>query len=139
MEGARVNEFTCGLRDSFIAGGTDLVEVVYMKFFSMSRQKLTVEQLFPSVRRPWRGCRRKKTTTSCIFSSRTPTRIFTEVLPMFDPLSMMQREITVENRASEQAARVMAMQSANGNALVKLLSEELQLEYKQTASAEHHH
>ena len=30
MEGVRVNEFTQGLRDSFIAGGTDLVEVVYL-------------------------------------------------------------------------------------------------------------
>ncbi len=41
-------------------------------------------------------------------------------------LSTMQ-ELTLENRASEQAARVMAMQSANDNA-GKLL-EQLQLEY----------
>ena len=39
----------------------------------------------------------------------------------------MMQEITVENRASEQAARVMAMQSANDNA--QKLLEELQLEY----------
>ena len=41
-------------------------------------------------------------------------------------LSTMQ-EITIENRASEQAARVMAMQSANDNA--HKLQEQLQLEY----------
>ncbi len=41
-------------------------------------------------------------------------------------MSTMQ-EITVQNRASEQAARVMAMQSANDNA--KKLFDELQLEY----------
>ena len=51
--------------------------------------------------------------------------IFNEVLPMF-VLSTMQ-EITIENRASEQAARVMAMQSANDNA--KKLLDSLQLEY----------
>ena len=37
------------------------------------------------------------------------------------------QEITVQNRASEQAARVMAMQSANDNA--HKLFDELQLEY----------
>ena len=41
-------------------------------------------------------------------------------------LAVMQ-DIFTENRASEQAARVMAMQSANDNA-TKLL-EQLQLEY----------
>ena len=51
--------------------------------------------------------------------------IFNEVLPMF-VLSSMQ-EITIENRASEQAARIMAMQSANDNA--KKLLDSLQLEY----------
>ena len=54
-----------------------------------------------------------------------PNSIFNEVLPMF-VLSTMQ-EITIENRSSEQAARVMAMQSANDNAH-KLL-DQLQLEY----------
>ena len=37
------------------------------------------------------------------------------------------QEIFCENRASEQAARVMAMQSANDNA--KKLLDQLQLEY----------
>ena len=51
--------------------------------------------------------------------------IFRSVLPMF-LLSVMQ-EVFTENRASEQAARIMAMQSANDNA--KNLLEQLQLEY----------
>ena len=125
MEGARVNEFTQGLRDSFIAGGTDLVEVVYMKFFSMSRQKLTVEQLFPVSQEAVAGDVAEKDDNRLYIFEPDPNRIFNEVLPMF-VLSMMQ-EITVENRASEQAARVMAMQSANDNA--QKLLEELQLEY----------
>lgn len=41
-------------------------------------------------------------------------------------LAVMQ-EVFTENRASEQAARIMAMQSANDNA--KKLLEQLRLEY----------
>ncbi|WP_369694841.1 FoF1 ATP synthase subunit gamma [uncultured Muribaculum sp.] len=51
--------------------------------------------------------------------------IFTSVLPLF-VLAVMQETFT-ENQASEQAARVMAMQSANDNA--KKLLDQLQLEY----------
>ena len=54
-----------------------------------------------------------------------PNSIFNEVLPMFVQSTM--QEITIENRASEQAARVMAMQTANDNA--QKLRDELQLEY----------
>ena len=39
----------------------------------------------------------------------------------------MTQEVFVENRASEQAARVMAMQAANDNA--KKLLDQLRLEY----------
>ena len=53
------------------------------------------------------------------------TTIFRAVLPLY-MLSVMT-EIFTENRASEQAARVMAMQSANDNA--KKLLEQLRLEY----------
>ena len=51
--------------------------------------------------------------------------IYNEVLPLY-VLSSMQEAIC-SNRVSEQAARVMAMQSANDNA--KELLDELQLEY----------
>ncbi len=51
--------------------------------------------------------------------------IFVSVLPMF--LLAVVQEVFTENRASEQAARIMAMQSANDNA--KKLLEQLRLEY----------
>ena len=53
------------------------------------------------------------------------TTIFDEVIPL-SVLASLQESIC-QNRASEQAARVLAMQSANDNA--KKLREELQLEY----------
>ena len=96
-----------------------------MKFYYMSRQKPTFETLFPiSGETLLEGSDSNVSTGMCIFEP-DANSIFNAVLPMF-VLSTMQ-EITIENRASEQAARVMAMQSANDNA--KKLLEGLQLEY----------
>lgn len=128
MEGKKVNDFTLLLQNSFLSGELDLVEVVFMSFKSMSRQVLTAEQLFPITEEAISGqegnAAKSEENRLYIFEP-DPNRIFNEVLPMF-VLSSMQ-EITIENRASEQAARVMAMQSANDNA--KKLLDELRLEY----------
>lgn len=124
MKGERVTEFTKSLRDSFLKGELDMVETLYMSFRSMSRQSLTVEQLFPVTEKVLTGDVEADDNQLYIFEP-DANSIFNEVLPMF-VMSTMQ-EITVQNRASEQAARVMAMQSANDNA--KKLFDELQLEY----------
>ena len=117
--------FTKKLRDAFLAGELDIVETVYMNFRSMSRQTLTTEQLFPVTEKMLTsGAEGEEDNRLYIFEP-DANSIFNEVLPMF-VMSTMQ-EITVQNRASEQAARVMAMQSANDNA--KKLFDELQLEY----------
>lgn len=128
MDGKRVNDFTLALQADFLAGRLDWVEVVYMKFYSISRQRLTTEQLFPvdgQALADAGASADKKTANELYIFEPDANRIFNEVLPMF-VLSTMQ-EITIENRASEQAARVMAMQSANDNA--QKLLEGLQLEY----------
>lgn len=125
MDASKVTEFTLSLQEAFSKKILDRVEVVYMKFQSMSRQTLTEEQLFPVSSSALLGNESEKDANRLYIFEPDPNRIFNEVLPMF-VLSTMQ-EITIENRASEQAARVMAMQSANDNA-TKLL-EQLQLEY----------
>lgn len=125
MSSATVDRFTDSLRTSFLNKEYDLVEVVYMKFHSMSRQRLAVDTLFPVSAETLLSDSGKKTDNKLYIFEPDPNSIFNEILPMF-ALSTMQ-EITIENRASEQAARVMAMQSANDNA--KKLLEELQLEY----------
>lgn len=125
MPGEVVTGFTKKLRDAFLAGELDIVETVYMNFRSMSRQTLTTEQLFPVTEKMLTsGAEGEEDNRLYIFEP-DANSIFNEVLPMF-VMSTMQ-EITVQNRASEQAARVMAMQSANDNA--KKLFDELQLEY----------
>ena len=121
-----VNEFTEGLREKFSDGTYDQVETVYMRFISMSKQRPKSETLFPVSPEMTANVEAdKKDDNKFYLFEPDPDSIFNEVLPMF-VLSTMQ-EITIENRASEQAARVMAMQSANDNA--KKLLEELQLEY----------
>ena len=122
----KVNEFTGGLKEKFGNATFDQVQTVYMKFVSMSKQIPQMETLFPvSPEIKGNGDHDKKEDNKFYLFEPDPDSIFNEVLPMF-VLSTMQ-EITIENRASEQAARVMAMQSANDNA--KKLLEELQLEY----------
>lgn len=125
MSGEKVTEFTKELRDSFIDGGLDLVEVVYMSFISMGRQRLATDRLFPVTEDVLVSESAGQDDNQMYIFEPDANSIFNEVLPMF-VMSTMQ-EITVQNRASEQAARVMAMQSANDNA--KKLFEELQLEY----------
>lgn len=125
MKGERVNEFTHSLRDQFLKGTVDRVDVVYMKYLSMSRQRLTSETLFPVSEESLAAETETGDENQLYIFEPDANSIFNQVLPMF-VLSTMQ-EITIENRSSEQAARVMAMQSANDNA--KKLNEELQLEY----------
>ena len=91
----------------------------------MSRQVLTHEILFPVSEETIAGEARDTDDNQLYIFEPDANSIFNELLPMF-VLSTMQ-EITIQNRSSEQAARVMAMQSANDNA--KNLLEDLQLEY----------
>ncbi|MGN0236621.1 MAG: ATP synthase F1 subunit gamma [Lepagella sp.] len=125
MKGEQVNAFIESLRRSFISGETDRIDVVYMKYKSMSRQILTTEPLFPISEKALLEDASEVNDNQLYIFEPDANSIFNEVLPMF-VLSTMQ-EITIENRSSEQAARVMAMQSANDNA--KKLLEELRLEY----------
>lgn len=129
MEGATVNDFTLGLQSDFTGGKLDRVEVVYMKFYTIGRQRPKADTLFPVNSDDLSGQAVQKSAGlhSDILYIFEPdaNSIFGQVLPMY-VLSTMQ-EVTIENRASEQAARIMAMQAANDNA--KKLLESLQLEY----------
>ena len=125
MEGGTVDSFTNSLRKDFENGVFDVVEVVYMKYLSMGKQVATVDPLYPVSREALEGEAKSTEDNKMYIFEPDANSIFNEVLPMF-VLSTMQ-EINLENKASEQAARVMAMQAANDNA--KKLLESLQLEY----------
>lgn len=126
MTGATVDTFTERLRSDFTAGKLDLVEVVYMQYHSISRQRLAIDRLFPVRAEVLLQQEASKENENQLYIFEPDANeIFNAVLPMFVQSTM--QEITIENRASEQAARVMAMQSANDNA--KKLQESLQLEF----------
>ncbi len=120
-----VKAFMAQLQQQFLAGETDLVDVLYMNFVSMSRQRPRIEQVLPVVQETFMPADGKVASSRPYLFEPDVNQIFSSVLPLF-LLSTMQ-EIFTENRASEQAARVMAMQSANDNA--KKLLDQLRLEY----------
>lgn len=122
--GDGVKVFVQTLENEFISGALDRVDVLYMNFKSVSRQRPKCEQLIPVVKETFSANGVKSSCRPYIFEPDANT-IFNKVLPMF--LVAVMQDVFTENRASEQAARVMAMQSANDNA--KKLLEELQLEY----------
>lgn len=122
--GNGVKLFTDRLQKMFLDGEVDRVDYLYMSFKSVSRQRPQAEQLLPVVQSTFADNGVKATCRPYIFEP-DANSIFNTVLPMF-LISVMQ-DVFTENRASEQAARVMAMQSANDNA--KKLLEQLQLEY----------
>ena len=123
-EGKTVDNFMLVWQKKYEKNETDCVEAMYMHFKTAGRQVLTNVQLLPVEPEIFTPSDKVVTGRPYIFEP-DANAIFNAVLPMF-LLSTMQ-EIFIENRASEQAARVMAMQSANDNA--KTLLEELNLEY----------
>lgn len=122
--GDGVKIFCEKLQRRFLASETDRVELLYMKFLSAGRQRPQSDPLLPVTEDTFRVADVKEQCRPYIFEPDANT-IFRSVLPMF--LMAVTQEVFTENRASEQAARVMAMQSANDNA--KKLLEQLRLEY----------
>ena len=119
-----IARFTGELTREFIAGKVDCVEVVYTHYKSASKQILATPQLLPIAADDLATGEKVERNKPYLFEPDVNT-IYNEVLPLY-VLSSMQEAIC-SNRVSEQAARVMAMQSANDNA--KELLDELQLEY----------
>ena len=124
-EGRSVRDFMAALNDAYVSGATDRVEVIYVHYHSAGRQRLTDITFLPVNSADLGGDAAAKGASRPYLFEPDPQTIFSTVLPLY-LLSTMQ-EIFAQNRASEQAARVMAMQSANDNA--KKLLEQLQLEY----------
>lgn len=119
-----VRTFTNRLVGQFSSGEYDRIDLLYMNFKSVSRQQAKIDRILPVAQSMFAGVEAKASGRPYIFEPDVNT-IFNRVLPMFI-LSSMQ-DVFCENRASEQAARVMAMQSANDNA--KKLLDALRLEY----------
>lgn len=123
-DGSEVKAFVDSLQKSFLGGDTDAIDIAYMKYISPGRQVATFDRLMPLAPDVFQNGGVKATVRPYIFEPDAQS-IFSSVIPMY--ILAMTQEIFVENRASEQAARVMAMQAANDNA--KKLLDQLRLEY----------
>ena len=123
-EGDQVKSFEANLRNQFLNGDTDCVEILYMHFRSAGKQVATADKFLPLSPANFSTDKATATVRPYLFEPNAAD-IFAGVLPMY--LLSMAQEVFIENRASEQAARVMAMQSANDNA--KKLLDQLRLEY----------
>ena len=122
-DGDAVKAFARQFESRFLAGDIDMVLLQYVHYYSAGRQRFQSATYLP-ISSQELSENAKSTGRPYLFEPDAPT-IFHTVLPMY-LLSQMQ-EAFAQNRASEQAARVMAMQSANDNA--QKLLEQLQLEY----------
>ena len=122
---ATVKTMLNSLVNQFLNEETDLVDLQFMHFQSISRQHPSTVQLLPIVQENLIAQGQTAQTSRPYIFEPGVEQIFKAILPLF-LLSTLQ-EVFVENRAAEQAARVMAMQSANDNA--KKLRDQLQLEY----------
>ncbi len=124
-ESQSLHEFMQLLSTRFLAGDYDRVDVLYMHFVSTSRQRFCREQLLPvSYESLAEQVDTRTAAQPCLFEP-DANAIFGSVLPLH--LRAMMQEVFTESAASEQASRVMAMQTASDNA--KELLDELNLEY----------
>lgn len=128
---AEISDFTEKMKDLFLHGHADKVSVLYMHYVTPSRQVMKTDQLLPVSQEALAaaggeaaGTKPKNANAPCIFEP-DANSIFNAVLPLY--INSVVQEICTENNASEAAARVLAMQTANDNA--QKLLEELQLEY----------
>ena len=124
-DGSAVKDFIKALETEFLQSRVDQVYCLYMHYQSAGRQNITLEQLLPVDSSTFSAEGVPASSGRPYIFEPDPETIFRSVLPLF--LLLVMQEKFVQNRASEQAARVMAMQSANDNA--KKLLEQLQLEF----------
>ena len=117
--------FTDLMKKHFLEHDYDRIEMLYMHFISTGKQVFTREQLLPvSYQGLADNVDPRAANSPCLFEPDANT-IFNTVLPLH--IKSMLQDVFIQSTASEQSARVMAMQAASDNA--KELLDELQLEY----------
>lgn len=123
-DATQVRDMLDSLIRRFSDGEIDRVDLAYMHYHSAGRQIPVAEPLLPVDPATLSGEGAVASNKPYIYEP-DATTIFRKLLPMH--LLATLQDAFAENRASEQAARVMAMQAATDNA--KKLLEQLQLEY----------
>lgn len=118
--------------DEYLAGNLDEVFVVYMDFISFLKQEVRIRRLLPLeleeealVEQEFVGREEAPRRTAAYIYEPDPETLLAEIVPRFIQLQIYQA--VLEARASEHAARMVAMKRATDNA--SELADLLQLEY----------
>lgn len=110
------------LLDEYAAGRLDRLDVVYMKFESVARQSVVVEQLLPlgGIDEAEEG--EEEHAASLYEFLPSPESILEEIIPMSFKIKLFKR--LLDSAVSEQVSRMVAMKGATENAgdLIKRLS-----------------
>jgi len=112
LETAR--EIATALSEDFTSGEFDAVYVVYNEFKSVIAQRVTLERLLP-LTREWEGTGTHSAEPAIEYLYQPgPEQILKELLPKHIEFQLYR--ILLESAASEQGARMTAMESATKNA-----------------------
>lgn len=116
--------------DAYTAGTLDRLYVVYNRFVNTMSQSVTVQQLLPLPEAPADEAQSLKHHWDYIYEPEAPA-VLDDLLRRYIE-SLVYRAV-MENLASEQSARMVAMKSASDNA--ETLIEELKLRYNKARQA----
>jgi F-type H+-transporting ATPase subunit gamma len=105
-------EFSRYLQDIYLNENIRTIEFVYTQYLSASQQKTGVKRLFP-LQTDWDQAEEEKEDIEFIYEP-DPDKIFEFLLPKY--LDTLLYRIMRESEASEQAARMIAMDLATRNA-----------------------
>jgi F-type H+-transporting ATPase subunit gamma len=108
-------EIATALIQDFVGGEFDAVYVIYNEFKSVMTQRVTLERLLP-LTREWSGATGSQPAEPAIeyLYEPSPERILSDLLPKHIEFQLYR--ILLESAASEQGARMTAMESATKNA-----------------------
>lgn len=96
--------------DLYLSKQIDSVEIIYNKFISVARQEIRIEQFLP-FKAAEKGD--KKSTGEFIYEP-SAQEILNDIIPKM--LNIQLWKVILESNASEQAARMTAMETATQNA-----------------------
>jgi len=116
--------------DAYTAGTLDRLYVVYNRFVNTMSQSVTVQQLLPLPEAPEDEAKSLKHHWDYIYEPEAP-EVLDDLLTRYIE-SLVYRAV-MENLASEQSARMVAMKSASDNA--ETLIGELKLRYNKARQA----
>jgi F-type H+-transporting ATPase subunit gamma len=115
--------------DDFLAGRYDEIDIAYSTFVSTLAQKPEIDTILP-VRRPELAEETERTNDEYLFEP-SPHAVLSRLLPHYVAIGIYRA--VLENQASEQSARMIAMRNSTDNA--NELIDDLTLVYNKTRQA----